>query len=258
MTEILVNGLVSLGAAFFGAWFAYRFNLKQQKKWDKERQEEEKEEKRAEQILQLNYLQTYLYATIDDLFDIAQQLDSKKDLYERIISHNYEITQLDIDIINTIFVDFSSRFKSNWDALYFTSNEPDFMYSLGRAETALQHFISGHTFEVQNSWNRVKSFREALNNNKNKKDTIKQFIDIGRDNNKSEIFRMQKAVACLDIMINVLNKYANKHKIELKSISYDSDTKKFVKDCLNKTPKTYYLKKIPNKDLRYYDDIKNK
>ena len=55
------DAIVTLLAAFFGAWFAYRFNLRQQKKWDDERNEEEKREQRLAQLSELNYLQTYLH-----------------------------------------------------------------------------------------------------------------------------------------------------------------------------------------------------
>lgn len=245
------DATVTLLATFLGAWFAYKFSLRQQKQWDKERKSEEKEKQRAEQVLQLNYLQTYLYALIDDLYEHYQVLNCKHDLYANIIVNNYLISQADLENISIVFVDFSSKFRSNWDALYFTSNEPDFMYFLGLAETSWHNFVSCHAFEVQHFEKTINLFKEDVNimaDIGKKKLIVKQFIDTERDNNNAEIFRLKKAVANIYNMILVLDKYFKKHfpNDHLKKVVYNRVKNNFIKKCINTIPKRKfeYDKKI--------------
>lgn len=252
MTEIIVNGCVSLGAAFLGAWFAYRFNLKQQKKWDQERKEAEQEEQRTKEILELNYLQTYLHARVDDLYEIYQKLDSQWQLYNRTRENNYRIPKQDEDDFFLIFVEFSSKFSCNWDALAFTRNDPEFIYTLGRVETSWHRFVMAHRFAVQHFEKNVALVRsdlESESNEQNKHLIMQKFVNLQISNYESEIFRLRETVSYLNMMIDIFNKYVRVYGYDnsLKDIGYDAKTDEFVKKCISEVPVVYALRKTPKK-----------
>jgi len=250
MTEIIVNGIVSLGAAFLGAWFAYRFNLRQQKKWDKERKDEEQEDQRAKQVLELNYLQTYLHARIDDLCEIYEKIDAQRKLYNRTKSNSYQILKRDENDFFVTYVEFSSKFSCNWDALAFTRNEPEFIYTLGRVETAWHRFVLDHRFGVQHFEKNVALIKANLKKEPSGQQQhliMKEFVDSQLFNYESEIFRLQEAVSYLNMMIDIFNKYIKKYGYQdsLKSIKYDQKTNEFVMHCVSETPIIYTLRKTP-------------
>lgn len=239
------DAAVTLLAAFGGAWFAYLFNLKQQKKWDKERNEEEKKEKRLAQLSQLNYLQTYLHFYADELYHCYEKLHIKQQIYERIEQNKYQLSEKDLDDISVVFADFSSKFESNWKDLSFTNNNPLFIYTLGKLETAIQRFNNSHSFGIE-------TFRRDLDELKHKleivypgteKHVIKPFIKKQKYNNGEEIFLICHAAATLNEMISVFNKYAknngynfvenNRKEEGLSILSYSKDVEKFIEKAKN-------------------------
>ncbi|WP_428077500.1 hypothetical protein [Candidatus Avelusimicrobium alvi] len=223
------NAIVTLLAAFFGAWFAYRFNLRQQRKWDKERKIEEEKIKQEEQLLQLNYLQTYLHSYLEEFYDIYQKLNYKQQLYKSLIKKNYQATKEDLDNIYIAFIDFSSQFRDNWEKLSFIYNNSEFISSLARVETAIHRFVFSHDKEIEQFGADVKNLRQQLEKIPTKKFILlRDFIDKQKYNNGEEIYRLQQAVVCLDTMLNVFEKYVISHNLKLDKLSYSSKIRKFV------------------------------
>lgn len=232
------DAIVTLLAAFGGAWFAYLFNLKQQEKWDKERKNEEQEEQHAKEILELNYLQTYLYFYLDELQEIYNKLDYKQGLYEDIKHANYNVTKEQQEVLFTFHIDFSSPIKINWNELSFTNNEPEFIYSLSHAETAIHRFVHSHEFAIRRFEKETEKLKEEMRNKMmNRRFLMQKYIDTQFYNNDSEIFRLQYAVFCIDRMITVLSKYARTHKYTLSNLSYMPKQIKFVAQAIKEVKK---------------------
>ena len=234
MTEIIVNGIVSLGAAFLGAWFAYRFNLRQQKKWDKERKEEELSAQREEQKLQLNYLQTYLYAYVDEFFEICQILLSKQIICFKIKENNYKGKKSDWEKLFVIYDDLSFAFASNKDKLFFTSTDPEFIRNLANVETGIKRFNSLHNSANRSLEKRKISLRDVEQMPERVQYNLrKECIDVCLFNINSEIYVLQKAVFDIDHMLKCFWKYVKKHDITgLSKLSYKQHTKIFVQQAI--------------------------
>lgn len=234
------DAIVTLLAAFFGAWFAYRFNLRQQKKWDDERNEEEKREQRLAQLSELNYLQTYLHFYADELFDCYQKLKSKQQLYDKIKQNKYQLSDKDLDDVSVVFSDFSSKFESNWKDLSFTNNDPLFIYTLAKLETAIQRFNKSHSFGVENFSKDLCELRRGIAafTRSNMDIIVKPFVKKQQYNNGEEIFLICYAAVTLDEMIGVFNEYAktngyhfvedNKKEEGLSILSYSKHVEKFI------------------------------
>lgn len=223
------NAVVTLLAAFFGAWFAYRFNLRQQRKWDKERKEEEDKKQKEMQILQLNYLQTYLYSYLEEFYDIYQKLDFKQQLYKSMIKKNYQITKSEFDDMCVVFIDFSSQFRDNWEKLSFIYNNSEFISSLARVETAIHRFVFSHDKGIGQFGADVKNLRQQLEKIPTKKFILlRDFIDKQKYNNGEEIFRLQQAVGAIGKMLKVFETYVTSHNLKLNKLSYSFKIKKFV------------------------------
>ena len=234
------DAIVTLLAAFGGAWFAYLFNLKQQKKWDKERNEEEKEERRRLQLSQLNYLQTYLHFYADELYDCYQKLQAKQQLYDKIKQNKYQLSDKDLDDVSVVFADFSSKFENNWKDISFTNNDPLFIYTLAKLETAIQRFNNSHSFGIETFRRDLDELRRGLGicGGRNLELVVKPFIKRQKYNNGEEIFLICYAASTLDEMIGVFNKYAkdngynfvenNKKEEGLSILSYSKHVEKFI------------------------------
>lgn len=240
MTEIIVNGIVSLGAAFLGAWFAYRFNLRQQKQWDKERKEADDSAEQVSRISRLNYLKTYLYFYIDELQKIYEKLNYKQQLYEEIKKSRYRTTEQEENELFIFHIDFSSTMKIDWSTLSFTNNEAEFVYALSHVETSIHRFVHSHEFSIHRFEKDVEKFKADMEKGKSMSIRLyltKKFIDTQIYNNDSEIFRLQQAVFCIDRMITVLSKYAKTHKYNLNNLSYLPEQIKFVAKAINEVKK---------------------
>lgn len=235
------DAAVTLLAAFGGAWFAYRFNLKQQEKWDKQRADDEKKEQRLAQLSQLNYLQTYLHFYADELYDCYQKLQAKQELYERITKNKYQLSDQDLEDVSVVFADLSSKFESNWKTLSFTNNDPLFNYTLAKLETAIQRFNRSHSFGIETFSKDLDKLRRDLDilGGRNLDLAVKPFVKKQKYNNGEEIFLICHAVATLDEMIGVFTKYAknngynfvenNQKEAGLSILSYSKDVEKFIK-----------------------------
>ena len=225
------NAVITCFSAFLGAWFAYRFNLRQQKKWDAERKKEEEKAEQEEQALQLNYLQTYLYSYIREFYDIFQKLDSKQQLYKEFVKKNYQLTDEDFHAVCTVFIDFSSQFRNNWEQLSFVHNNSEFISSLARVETSIHRFVFSHDKEIEHFSREVGLLRQHLEKSPQKKQELMRiFIDKHKYNNGEEIFRLQETVVSIDEMLHIFEKYVSAHnyKNRLASLSYSPKVKKFV------------------------------
>lgn len=240
MGEILVNGMVSLGAAFLGAWFAYRFNLRQQKQWDEERNNKEKEEQQLEQLLQLNYLQTYLHFYADELYDCYQKLQDKQQLYNKIKQNKYQLSKEDLYDVSIVFSDLSSKVENNWKTLSFTNNEPLFNYTLAKLETAIQRFNNVHAFGLETFRRDLNELKRGLGivGGRNLELVVKPFIEKQKHNNGEEIFLICYAAVTLNEMISVFKGYVhnngynfvknNRKEKGLSILSYSKNVKKFM------------------------------
>lgn len=225
------NAVITCFSAFLGAWFAYRFNLRQQKKWDAERKKEEEKAEQEEQALQLNYLQTCLHSQLKEFYDIFQKLNQKQQLYKRIVKKNYQLTEEEFGGVCTVFIDFSSQFRNNWDQLSFVHNNSEFISSLARVETSIHRFVFAHDKDVEFFGREVELFRQRLENSpQRKQELLHAFIDKHKYNNGEEIFRLQEAVVSIDEMLHIFEKYVSAHnyKNRLASLSYSPKVKKFV------------------------------
>lgn len=245
MTKFLMainwgDAAVTLLAAFGGAWFAYRFNLKQQEKWDKQRADEGKKEQQLAQLSQLNYLQTYLHFYADELYCCYQKLQAKQELYERIKKNEYQLSDQDLADVSVVFADLSSRFESNWKALSFTNNNPLFNYTLAKLETAIQRFNRSHSFGIETFSKDLDKLRRDLDiyGGRNLDLAIKPFVKKQRYNNGEELFLVFHAAVTLDEMIGVFKEYAknsgynfvenNQKEAGLSILSYSKDVEKFI------------------------------
>lgn len=225
------NAVITCFSAFLGAWFAYRFNLRQQKKWDAERKKEEELAQQREQLLQLNYLQTYLHSQLKEFYDIFQKLDYKQKLYKELVKKNYQLTDEDFYAVCTVFIDFSSQFRNNWEQLSFVHNNSEFISSLARVETSIHRFVFSHDKEIEHFSREVALLRQHLEKSPQKKqELMRVFIDKHKYNNGEEIFRLQEAVVSIDTMLKVFEKYVTSHQIQhnLSRLGYSSKVKKFI------------------------------
>ena len=259
MTEIIVNGFVSLGAAFLGAWFAYRFNLKQQKKWDKERNEEEKREQQLSQLSHLNYLQTYLHSYVDDFYSIYQKLKYRKHLYKRIIKKNYNLDKLETQELFTVFVDFSYQFSINKKDFLFTINEPPFLYVLAKVETLIQRFNRAHVFGNEMLLKEKEMLYRDLQQYPNfSKWIVSEFINKHLHNLNEQIYLLQKTVACIDKMLEVFYDYTKEyHFYNLADLSYSNAVKPLVNSS-KKIMKKYKETFMPEIETKTIYNIKKK
>ena len=226
------NSVITCFSAFLGAWFAYRFNLRQQKKWDAERKKEEEKAEQEEQALQLNYLQTCLHYYIDELYAVYNTLNYKQKLYGAIQKNNYQFTPDNFKEICVVFADFSSKFKINWKGLSFIGGNSKFIYVLAKVDTSIHRFVTSHSFGIDCFHEDIVDFKHiiAVANEENKFAVVKEFIDKQKYNNGEEIFLLQYAVSSIDEMLHIFEKYVSSHnyKNRLASLSYSPKVKKFV------------------------------
>jgi hypothetical protein len=237
--------VATLLAAGLGSWTAYLLNLRQQKQWDKERKDEERKEQRLTQLLRLNYLQTYLHFCADELYDCYQKLQAKQQLYDKIKQNKYQLSDKDLDDVSVVFADFSSKFDNNWKDLSFTNNDPLFIYTLAKLETAIQRFNNSHSFGIETFRKDLDELRRGLEKvyPGSQKLVIAPFVKRQKYNNGEEIFLVYYAAATLDEMIGVFNKYAknngynfvenNKEEEGLSILSYSKHVKKFIEEAKN-------------------------
>lgn len=246
------DAAVTLLAAFGGAWFAYLFNLKQQKKWDTQRTVEEKKEQWLRQLSQLNYLQTYLHFYADELYDCYQKLQAKQRLYNRIQRNKYQLFDKDLEDVSVIFADLSSKFENNWKDLSFTNNDPLFNYTLAKLETAIQRFNKSHSFGVENFSKDISELRRELGilAGRHIDLAVKPFVKKQKYNNGEEIFLVCYAAVTLDEMLGVFKKYAedngypfvenNRKEEGLSILSYSKHVKEFIEEVkteIKRSPK---------------------
>ncbi|MDD7578912.1 MAG: hypothetical protein PUK24_05130 [Elusimicrobia bacterium] len=234
------NAVITCFSAFLGAWFAYRFNLRQQKKWDAERKKEEEQAQQREQLLQLNYLQTYLHSQLKEFYDIFQKLNQKQQLYKRIVKKNYQLTDEEFDGVCTVFIDFSSQFRNNWEQLSFVHNNSEFISSLARVETSIHRFVFAHDKDIEFFGREVELFRQRLENSpQRKQELLHAFIDKHKYNNGEEIFRLQQVVVSIDVMLKVFEKYirANNYQNQFALLSYSARVRGFVKQAKREVEK---------------------
>ena len=247
-----INCLTTLLAAGLGSWTAYVLNLRQQEQLDKQYKEEESKKQRDKQILQLNYLQTYLHFYADELYSCYQKLQGKQQLYIKIKQNNYQLSNRDWDDVSIVFADLSSKFESNWKDLSFTNNDPLFIYTLAKLETAIQRFNKSHSFGIENFGKNIDELRQVLGapSNVDQALVIKSFIKKQEYNNGEEIFLIYYAVSTLDEMIRVFTKYAkangykfvenNKKEEGLSILSYSKHVKEFIEEAkteIQRSPK---------------------
>lgn len=227
MKEIIVNGLVSLGAAFLGAWFAYRFNLKQQKKWDKQRQEEEKKKEREEQILQLSYLQTYLIAYIGWCQKIEFTLKRYLDRYDKLYQRTDKLTPEEALQLGSSFIDAKYRFQNNYEKLYFTSTCPQFLLCLAKVDTGIQWLCS--SLDFLNT-----SLASVLSKVQTPED-VPGALYVNKYNLKNALQLVYSTAASLDEMLQVLYTYVDQNNLKLPVIlKCDESVKAFLEMSKNK------------------------
>lgn len=246
------DAAVTLLAAFGGAWFAYLFNLKQQKKWDTQRTVEEKKEQCLTRLSQLNYLQTYLHFYADELYECYQKLQAKQRLYDRIQRNKYQLFDKDLEDVSVIFADLSSKFENNWKDLSFTNNDPLFNYTLAKLETAIQRFNKSHSFSVENFSKDISELRRELGilAGRHIDLAVKPFVKKQKYNNGEEIFLVCYAAVTLDEMLGVFKKYAedngypfvenNRKEEGLSILSYSKHVKEFIEEAkteIKRSPK---------------------
>lgn len=196
------NAVITCFSAFLGAWFAYRFNLRQQKKWDDERKKEEEKLCRANQIIQLNYLKTYLMNYLNQFITVYEILKEKQEKYNDIISKGYNILEDDKLLLRGVIVDVSYQMNSNKDSLIFTMDFPAFLTQLASVETNIKRFQS--QIDFFNSRIKESVYNYQLTKNPT------ELVEPQKENIKPVFNLLYASVDSINIMLGVLTEYANK------------------------------------------------
>lgn len=201
------NAVITCFSAFLGAWFAYRFNLRQQKKWDAERKKEEELRSQANQIIQLNYLKTYLITSLHQFVSIYAILKKKQEQYNAIILQGYKISADAEGSLRQIIVDLSYQMASNADLLMFTMGFPVFLAQLASVETNIKRFQSQIKFFNSRVKDSVRNYQFTGN--------IKELVDPQKENIQPVFHLLYASVDSIDVMLGVLEDYVNKQGLIL-------------------------------------------
>lgn len=201
------KAVVTWLAAFFGAWFAYRFNLRQQKKWDDERRKEEEQKNQANQIIQLNYLKTYLITSLHQFVGIYAILKKKQEQYNDIILRGYNISENEERPLRQILVDFSYQMTSNSDLLMFTMGFPILLAQLASVETNIKRFQSQIDFFNSRVNDSVWNYQLTRN--------IKELVNVQNESIQPVFHLLYASVDSINVMLGLLEKYVNKQGLIL-------------------------------------------
>lgn len=201
------KAVVTWLAAFLGAWFAYRFNLRQQKKWDDERRIEEEQRNQANQITQLNYLKTYLITSLHQFVSIYAILKKKQKQYNDIVLRGYTISENEEGPLRQIIVDLSYQMTSNANLLMFTMGFPIFLAQLASVETNIKRFQSQIGFFNSRVKDSVWNYQLTRN--------MKELVDSQKENIQPVFHLLYASVDSIDVMLGILEKYVNKQGLIL-------------------------------------------
>jgi hypothetical protein len=208
---------------------AFWYNNKLQKQIEKRAKEAELKKDREFKICQLNYLQSYLYAYIEEFYKISKTFEEKMAVYDNIIANIYKFDTDEFDYIRTVF-DTTYKFKSNIDYLYFTSDTPAFIQVLANVETNIERFNSHNKFSTDSMQKLLAKIKETKQGITPKEEIIKDFINASRYNLDSSIYLLHASVVSIDKMLNTFNIYCAKNNVnEISKIKYSSkDVASFI------------------------------
>ena len=216
------DAIVTLLAAFFGAWFAYRFNLRQQKKWDEERKKEEQKNEKEKQSLQLNYLHVYLHAYIEIFYHISSLLKDRMAIYDNIASKNYVMNTMEEMNIKSIFVDTTYRFEINTNDFSFARNSAAFIVKLAGVETSIQRFNAQMQFFNHSVYDSVYNYQLTKD--------LKSLIENGRANLAQAIKLLYSGVLNMETMLDELRVYSKNYSVEFsEQVSYSAEVLNWLK-----------------------------
>lgn len=233
--------VIPLVGVFFGAVLAFWYNNKLQKQIEKRAKEAELKKDRDFKICQLNYLQAYLYAYVEEFFKISKTFEEKMAVYDNIITNNYKFNTDEFDYIRTVF-DTTYKFKSNIDNLYFTSDTPAFIQVLATIETNIERFNSHNKFSTDSMQKLLAEIKGKKQDITLKEEMVKNFIKSSRYNLDSSIYLLHVSVVSIDKMLNTFNHYCSKNNLlnDISKIKHSSkDVVSFIEFAKKDIAKPY-------------------
>lgn len=220
--ELSKPGFIPFLSAFLGAYFAYRFNLKQQKENDRIKKEKEDEKLDSENFSKLTYLYVYMNNILSGLISTLNFTKLQIDRYEKFLAAP------DTSILDGKLLSATSNplreMKVNSEDFLFTVNKPIFLTQL-----------STMSYYCQILFNHIEYFNRNIEINFHKTPIVNNFslVKSCKDNMILMQTNIYYALLSVDKMIIEILKY-NKNNTSKKISEYKEDIniKKAVDEAL--------------------------
>lgn len=123
ISENIYSFAIALVGSGFGAFFAYKFNLRQQNIIDKRKKYEEQQDLNEKKSVIFSYLMIYLRMQLSNLMRIEKYISQQEEVYKKIVTKQ-ELNKKEQLAKNALCLGYKINMVDNYADLKFTSNFP--------------------------------------------------------------------------------------------------------------------------------------
>lgn len=145
--------ITSLIGAGFGAFFAYKFNLRQERILDKQNNDKQLKAIQENRSVIFSYLIIYYRMHISNLMRIENYFAEQKKLWKKIVA-NEKLTEHEKNLKRCMCLGYTMEMQNNYDELKFTAHFPAFLGTMMMYETGydlLVKLIKQYNSNIDNS-----------------------------------------------------------------------------------------------------------